>query len=146
MSRSGYIDDWDGDDWQYALCRGRVVRAFQGKRGQAFLKEMLATLDAMPEKRLIADDLETADGAVCAIGSVGKARGIDMSKLDPEDADSVAATFGIASSMAREIVWMNDEGGDHKETPEHRYERIRKWVAGEIKAPLPSPQETSDAP
>jgi hypothetical protein len=143
MSRSGYVDDWDGDDWQYALCRGRVVRAFQGKRGQAFLKEMLATLDAMPEKRLIADDLETADGAVCAIGSVGKARGVDMSKLDPEDADGVAAAFGIAPSMAREIVWTNDEGGDLKETPEERFARIRKWVASEIRGPFSSPQETA---
>jgi hypothetical protein len=136
MSRSGYIEDWDGDDWQYALCRGRVVRAFRGKRGQAFLKEMLAALDAMPEKRLIAHDLETSDGAVCAIGSVGKARGVDMSKLDPEDADTVAGTFGIAPSMAREIVYENDEGGIHNETPEDRFIRIRKWVVREIRDPV----------
>lgn len=145
MSRSGYVDDWDGDDWQYALCRGSIARAFKGKRGQAFLKEMLATLDAMPEKRLIADELETVDGAVCAIGAVGKARGVDMTKLDPEDADGVAATFGVAPSMAREIVWMNDEGGNHKETPEDRFVRIRKWIASEIRVTVPnSPQESAE--
>lgn len=144
MSRSGYMDDWDGDDWVAALCLGRVARAMKGKRGQAFLKEMLATLDAMPEKRLIANELETAEGAVCAIGSVGKARGVDMTKLDPEDPDGVAAAFGIAPSMAREIVYMNDEGGDYKETPEARFARIRGWVVSEIKAP-PSPQDTNGA-
>ena len=133
MSRSGYVDDCD-EDWQFALCRGKVVRAFKGKRGQAFLKEMLAALDAMPEKRLIAAELETAEGAVCAIGSVGKARGVDMAKLDPEDAEGVAATFGIAPSMAREIVYVNDEEGRRGETPEERFIRIRKWIASEIKA------------
>lgn len=138
MSRSGYVDDWDGDEWSYALCLGRVAVAFKGKRGQAFLKELLVTLDAMPEKRLIANDLETPEGAVCAIGSVGKARGVDMSKLDPEDAQAVGAAFGIAESMAREIVYVNDEGGDHKETPEQRFERIRKWVISKIKADLPA--------
>jgi hypothetical protein len=143
MSRSGYVDDWDCDDWQAALCRGSVVRAFKGKRGQAFLKEMLATLDAMPEKRLIANDLETEDGAVCAIGSVGKARGVDMKPLDPEDAEGVAAVFGIAPSMVREIVYMNDEGGwQHDETPEARFDRVRKWIASEIRPDKPSPQAT----
>lgn len=139
MSRSGYVEDWDCDDWSYALCLGKVARAFKGKRGQAFLVEMLAAMDAMPEKRLIANDLETPEGAVCAIGSVGRARGVDMSKLDPEDAEGVGAVFGIAQSMAREIVYMNDEGGDHEETPEQRFERIRKWVVSKIKTPSPDP-------
>lgn len=136
MSRSGYVEDWDGDDWQYALCRGRVVRAFKGKRGQALLKDMLTALDAMPEKRLIAHELETSEGAVCAIGSVGKLRGVDMSKLDPEDAEGVAGAFDIAPSMAREIVYENDEAGPHNETPEDRYARIRRWIVSEI-IPVP---------
>lgn len=144
MSRSGYMDDWDGDDWQAALCLGRVARAMKGKRGQAFLKEMLAALDAMPEKQLITNELETTEGAVCAIGSVGKARGVDMTKLDPEDPDGVAAAFGIAPSMAREIVYMNDEGGDYEETPEARFIRLRSWVARQIRAAAPeSPQGTA---
>ncbi len=131
MSRSGYVEDCD-EEWRFALYRGRVTRAFRGKRGQAFLKEMLETLDAMPEKKLIANDLEADDGCVCAIGSVGKARGVDMSKLDPEDADGVAAKFGIATSMAREIVWVNDEDGERDETPERRFERVRAWIVKEI--------------
>ena len=136
MSRSGYVDDWDFDGGEWAMIRGRgaVTSAFRGKRGQTFLKEMLAALDALPEKKLIANDLQAENGAVCAIGAVGKARGLDMSKLDPEDPDTVAAKFGIATAMAREIVYENDEAGFHSETPERRFERIRTWIASEIKS------------
>lgn len=134
MSRSGYSDDYpeDNSGWLY---RGAVRSAINGHRGQAFLKEMLATLDAMPEKKLIAGFLEE-EGAVCAIGSVGKARGVDMSKLDPEDADGVADAFGIAPALAREIVFENDDdfGFTVGETPEQRFERIRKWLVKYIHA------------
>ena len=70
MSRSGYSDDWDIGDNSGWLYRGAVERAIKGKRGQAFLKEMLAAMDALPEPKLIAEELEQ-EGAVCAIGSVG---------------------------------------------------------------------------
>lgn len=135
MSRSGYSDDWDiGSEWAMIRGRGAVTSAFRGKRGQAFLKEMLAALDALPEKKLIANVLEAESGAVCAIGAVGKARGLDMGKLDPEDYDTVAGTFGIATAMAREIVYMNDDCYD-RETPEQRFTKIREWIAAEIKQP-----------
>lgn len=57
MSRSGYSDDYDGDNWDLIRWRGAVTSAIRGKRGQAFLREALAALDAMPEKQLIAGDL-----------------------------------------------------------------------------------------
>lgn len=129
MSRSGYSCDYD--EWALIRWRGAVASAIRGRRGQEFLKEMLTALDELPEKKLIAHELE-AQGSVCAIGAVGKRRGVDMSKLDPEDRETVAHTFGIAPAMAAEIVWMNDEVW-HQETPEHRYERIRKWVKDQIK-------------
>lgn len=88
----------------------------------------------MPEKRLIADALET-DGEVCAIGAAGKARGIDMSLLEPEDGDGVAAAFDISRALALEIVYMNDEAFD-RETPEERFLKMREWIAGRIR---PSP-------
>lgn len=71
--------------------------------------------------------------AVCAIGAVGKSRGTEMAFLDPEDADAVARAFGIASVMAQEIVWVNDEAGPWRETPEQRFARVRKWVVGQIR-------------
>ncbi len=122
MSRSGYSDDCE--NWSLICWRGAVTSAIRGKRGQAFLRELLAALDALPEKRLIADELEIKDGAVCAIGAVGKARGIDMSVLDPENMEKVATTFDIADAFAKEIVWVNDEAGPWKETPEQRFIRV----------------------
>lgn len=132
MSRSGYDEDADWDDTSIWLYRGAVASALKGKRGQAFLKEMIAALDAMPVKELVAWELEQ-NGAVCAIGSVGRARGIDMTKLNPEDPDGVAETFGIATAMAREIVYMNDEAVWEQETPEQRFGRMRRWIDSQIR-------------
>jgi hypothetical protein len=128
MSRSGYSDDCEGGD----LYRGAVASAIRGKRGQAFLKEMLQALDALPEKTLIDYDLKR-DGQFCAIGAVGHARGVDMSDLDPEDIEHVAATFGIAAAMAREIVYENDEANWRIEMPEQRFERMRTWISQTIR-------------
>jgi hypothetical protein len=93
------------------------------------LREMASALDAMPAKRLIADDLEH-NGEVCALGCVGMARGLDMSKLDPENQEQVAKAFGIATALAMEIVYINDEW--HHATPEARWLAVRKWVAKQI--------------
>jgi hypothetical protein len=136
VSRSGY-GDYIENNWELIIWRGAVASAMRGKRGQAFLKELLAAMDALPEKKLIAHELE-AKGHVCAIGSVGAARGIDMSKLDPEDRDSVGRAFGIAPAMAAEIVFMNDEfDWSGKESPEVRFARMREWVRRQITAPIP---------
>lgn len=138
MSRSGYSDDCEN----VAMWRGAVASALRGRRGQAFLKEMLAAFDALPAPRLIENDL-AREGEVCAIGAVGKARGIDMSRIDPEDHDTVACSFDIAHAMACEIMYMNDEFEWKKETPEERFSRMRKWVAAQIE-PLMKQQQASD--
>ena len=126
MSRSGYTDDCDNLE----LWRGAVLRATRGRRGQKFFQDLLAALDAMPDKVLIANELEE-DGSVCAIGSLGKARGIDMGKIDPEDYDQVASTFDIAHCLAQEVAYMNDEW-TQSETPEQRWTRMRSWVQKQI--------------
>lgn len=134
MSRSGYSDDWD-DHWATIRWRGAVNAAIKGKRGQAFLKEMLVALDALPEKVLIAEELQdtTYSGQVCAIGAVGRARGVDMEKLDPEDRATVAGTFRISDALTAEIVYMNDEGA-YRETPAMRFARMRRWIESQIVA------------
>lgn len=132
MSRSGYSDDID-DNWALIKWRGRVTSAMRGRRGQKFLKELLTALDAMPEKRLVASEFEK-DGEVCALGAIGKARGIDMSNLDPDDDGSteiLASQFNIADPMAKEIVYMNDDGF-YSATPEIRWTRMREWIASHI--------------
>lgn len=128
MSRSGYCDDLE------PLCLGRwraqVASAIRGKRGQKLLTDLLHALDAMEVKELVAEELETADGQVCALGAVGKMRGCDMKNVDPEDSDIVARMFDIASQLAREIVYLNDEV--YFKTPAERYQYMRKWVSEQI--------------
>lgn len=125
MSRSGYSEDCENLD----LWRRSVENSIRGKRGQAFLGELIASLDEMPEKRLIAESLiEAPTGHVCALGAVGRRRGLDLEPLDPEDPWSVAKTFGIATCLAQEIVYENDECGGN-ETPEQRWTRVRAWAA-----------------
>jgi hypothetical protein len=129
MSRSGYSDDCDG--WELIRWRGAVTSAIRGGRGQAFLCEMLDALDALPDKRLTTGELQTADGDVCALGSVGLKRGADMTQIDPYDADQVASFFGVAQALVREIEAENDEGWG--ETPEQRWQRMRDWCEHRLK-------------
>ena len=129
MSRSGYT--YDVDQWQSIMWHGQVASSIRGKRGQEFLRALLAAFDEMPDKRLIADDLERG-GQVCAIGALGRARGVDMSKLDPDDDCSVAASFNIATPLACEIFFMNDELIQN-ETPEQRWSRMRNYVASLVR-------------
>ena len=141
MSRSGYSDDCE--QWDLIRWRGQVASAIRGKRGQAFLRELLDALDAMPIKRLIANDLvidapafvppEMASGNVCAIGSVGVKRGVDMTNIDVDDYDRIAKEFGIAHQLVQEIEFMNDEGA-WGETPEERWTRMRKWVVKNLRS------------
>ena len=133
MSRSGYADGCD-DDLALGRWRGMVASAIRGKRGQKLLTDLAAALDAMPEKALIIGELETAEGEVCALGALGKARGLDMAAIDPSEPDVVAAAFDIAECLAQEIVWMNDEYFDAytAKTPEERWRGMRKWAAKQI--------------
>jgi hypothetical protein len=134
MSRSGYSDDCDN----LGLWRGAVHRAITGYRGQHLLKRLRDALDAMPAKRLIADEIQNTSGEVCALGA-----------LDPSatsyDARDLADHFGVAWSLAAEITYLNDEAGRfhwvrdidgefvrHDETPEERWKRMRAWVSEHI--------------
>jgi hypothetical protein len=140
VSRSHYsdCDPFDQEAWLRLMgYRQAVANALQGKRGQAFLREMLAALDALPQPRLIAHELE--EGCeVCALGSVGRARQLDLSGLDPEGHEELAKLFGIAPSMVREIEYENDEGNAcGGETPEERFQRMRAWICENLKEPAP---------
>lgn len=125
MSRSGYSDDY-GDDDPLALGRYRaqVGSAIRGKRGQTLLRELLAALEAMPDKQLVAGELE-ADGQFCALGVVGQARGLNLAAIDTYDVESLGPKFNIAEQLAREIMWVND---DH--VMDH------KWVEVDIVGPV----------
>jgi hypothetical protein len=130
MSRSGY-DGYNGYEIPPELGDNIIHRSINGKRGQNMLRDLLAALDAMPNKRLISDDL-IRDGEVCAIGALGLARGVDIEKLDPSFTRSIAKAFGIAPAMVQEIEYQNDDRVE-EEAPEQRWERMRHWVASQIK-------------
>ena len=137
------------------MWRGMVASATRGKRGQQFFKDLLSALDAMSEKRLIADLLEDGPaGEVCAIGALGRARGVDMRALDPECPEQVAPIFNIAECLAQEVVYMNDEYSRYVHfelpgpprypykahdwyrreiTPEERWQHMRDWVSKQIR-------------
>lgn len=140
MSRSGYSDDCD-DNWALICWRGAVKSALRGRRGQAFLRELIDALDALPQPRLISHDLVVAPeyeviGAAeyCALGAVGRQRRLALTEVDPYDRETVAGTFGIADAMAAEIMHENDEGGGYwNDTPEKRWARVRAWAVANLK-------------
>lgn len=137
MSRSNYSDDGD-DNRSLIKWRGMVASATRGSRGQQFFHDLISALDAMPEKALIVGELENADG-VCAIGSLGKARGIDMTKLDPEVPEDVGAAFNIAPCLAQEVVYMNDEWL-YSESPQDRWKRMKKWAEEQLRTAVTPPK------
>ncbi len=142
MSRSGYHEDID--NWDLIRWRGQVASAIRGKRGQGLLRELLAALDAMPEKALVTSEYETEQGEVCTLGALGKARGIEMKGFDPDDYDGWANTFDVAHQLVQEITFLNDEGW-YNETPEQRWQRMRKWVAAQISDPTSHRPDASPA-
>lgn len=164
MSRHGYTEDEGDDPLEMGRWRGRVASTIRSKRGQAFLREVSAALDAIPGKRLISEELKTVDGEFCTLGAVGAVRGVDLEAIDPEDYDAVAAAFGIHPVMAQEIMWENDEQisrfdyieveicgplhprdlwRGHKRTvrvpaehaAERRWQHMRDWVESHITPP-----------
>jgi hypothetical protein len=129
MSRHGYSDQYDGS--QLAMWRGVISSATRGKRGQAFFRSLVAALDAMPEKSLVAGELETQEGAVCALGCLGKARGVDISGVDTEDWGTLGELFDIAPQLAQEVMFINDDGGARAD--ENRWKLVRDWAARQIR-------------
>lgn len=134
MNRAGYSEDLD--QWSLICWRGAVKSALRGARGQAFLRELLRALDALPAPELIDEELEMG-GKVCALGAVGKLRGINMDDLDPYDREGVSRVFNIAEAMAAEIMYENDEAWRVK-TPRQRWEHIRAWAIEHLDGDLES--------
>ncbi len=131
MSRSGYVDDGDIEQWDLIRWRGAVASSIRGKRGQAFLLEMWKAMTALPEPKLIANSLAENDGAVCALGSVCRARGVDLSSIDPESGDGIAGILGIPEPLAKEIMFLNDDYST--EAPEARWARMKKWAEDHLR-------------
>lgn len=139
MSRIIY-DEWDEEDWGLRAGRwfGRVRSSFLGRKGQNALRETEAALLALPQKRLIANEL--CDGSdVCVLGAVGLVKGItakDLQGLGELDCDEISEwaekNLGFKPTLAWVLHEWNDEDFGFL-IPEERYsailQRIRDWLA-----------------
>lgn len=146
MSRTSYSDD-EYFPGQFALWRANVNRSLAGARGQAALRDLEAALLALPEKRLIADDVAKG-GEVCAVGalvahrkvSLGQAREDVLKELggEPrdeewEDGDEEGETeaIGVEAGIPRLVAWRLVELNDMDlecASPEQRYEKVLAWT------------------
>lgn len=125
MSRSGLYED-DGDDpLATGRWRGAVKSAINGKRGQAFLRDLAEALDAMPNKVLVAGELQADNGCHCTLGVIGQKRGLNVAKMDVDNYDAIADSLDVNAKVAQEIMWENDEAFDDHE-----------WVEVEICGPM----------
>lgn len=150
MSRSGYSDDID--HWKLIRWRGQVASALRGARGQKFLRELIAALDALPEKKLVASNFKCEDG-VCAFGAVAAARKIDTTRLqrlaeledDHQLPKAVSSAFDVAEALAAEVMHINDEDrwpSDHKDDA-RRWARMRAWAEEHLIEWEPATQATA---
>lgn len=146
MGRSGYVDyGFDDIDSILALgrYRGQVSSALRGKRGQAMLRDLVAALEAMPERRLLSHVI-VEEGEVCALGAVAQHRGVDVTDLNPTEdelynsdyakTEELAARLDIADCLAREVTFLNDEGVYRTESPEERWSRMYEWAKSRLLA------------
>lgn len=155
--RINYSDEEDFPG-QFALFEANCRRSMRGKAGQRELRELEASLLALPEKRLIKDALTDDGGGVCAIACYARHKGVDVLKCDPEDeSDEVGIEAGMPRLVAWSVVGQNDihldtvwevadgplnrwgatyHGGIalvRDMTPEERYEKMLAWVRAHLR-------------
>lgn len=137
------------------LWAANVERSLKGKKGQSALRELEAALLALPEKRLIADHLES-NGEVCALGALGKYKGKPIPP-EPKHCDEYGEwqesyeieeqmidfgrVLGVPRLVAIEIVYRNDNEWFREFTPEQRYQRMLAWTQKQL---MPVAASTSE--
>lgn len=167
--RLNYTDDEDFPG-QFGLFQGNCARSVASKAGQAALKRLEAALLALPEKRLIREELQDYDGNVCALGALARQEGV-LPDVHADDNDADPDEFGRTVLMfPRLVAWkvveqndvMNEDEHGWAEgptlppergwpyragiwtrreiTPEERYRNVLTWVQSSIK-PNSAPRE-----
>lgn len=86
----------------------------------------------MPEKRLVRGELEDKEGSVCALGCLGKAKGVALDPHDTYEWDKLGEVFNIAPQLAQETMYINDEWARYG-TPEDRWDEVRAWAVDQIR-------------
>jgi len=134
----------DGENWDYIRWAGAEKKTFNGKPGQAILKEIEQALLSMPEKRLIQDEWVTEDD-VCILGSLHVFRKVKEENISWENArhaiseenivgfessDIAQRILHLTRTMAWTIIYENDEWTVG--TPEQRYDNMLRYVRSRI--------------
>lgn len=129
------------------LWRANLRRQLAGRRGQQLLRELLAAIDALPEKKL---GTQLYDGdQVCSFGAVALQRRVaageepqavlaDLQSHNDEADDGLMPDWAewylqIPPHMAWEIPFVNDNEYGDLETPEQRWIRVRAWICANLK-------------
>ncbi len=123
------------------LWEANQERSLKSRKGQAALRRLEAALLALPEPKLVADAIETADGLVCGLGALAKHEGYQGSlelpevswnewETGPEVEDAMLALareLNIPKLVAVAIIYQNDEYYG-TQTPERRYSKVLNWT------------------
>ena len=134
---------YDTEHVAIGLWQSMYQRSLKGKRGQRNLRDFIAALDAMPEKRLISDAQvekeydedkdEYVVVGVCAVACFAAARGKDPAYFGDEDDSDIYSTAelgrsaGLSWTMAWEMTNANDEEFGSL-SPEERWQAMRDWA------------------
>jgi hypothetical protein len=141
MSRLYQDDCGDAEPWMEGQQAGALRSAIRGNRGQQFLRDLVAGLDALPEQKLSAGALENEEtGCCCAFGAVRRYRGTDAVPLyfDPREEDldpsHFAEPFNVATALAWEVVEANEgwSASNCEAAMRQRWSRVRAWAARQL--------------
>jgi len=119
---------------QFELWQANCERSLKGRKGQTALRELETALLALSSKRLIAQELQNAEGDVCAIGALAKYRGREEKDFiaDPEyEMQEVGVELGMPRLVAWKVVEVNDLEYAHL-SPEARYMRVTEWIQRQL--------------
>ena len=135
MSRLYYDDDCDPSE--EGLRRGWLRSAIRGQRGQRFLRDLVAGLDALPTPELSSGALEDPEtGCCCAFGAVRRLRGPKNVPIwfHPEEEDmtpdSLAEPFDVPETLAWAVVQANEEifSSNTERDRRRRWAEVRAWA------------------
>jgi hypothetical protein len=139
MSRLYYEDDFDYR--LEGLQQGWLKSAVRGQRGQQFLRDLVAALDALPTPELSCGALEDAEtGCCCAFGAVRRFRGPENVNLwfHPEEEDitpdDLANPFGVPQTLAWAVVQVNEEMNESntEQGRRRRWAEVRAWAVSHL--------------
>lgn len=124
------------------LWEANQERSLKSRKGQAVLRRLEAALLALPEPKLVADEIKTADGIVCALGALAISEGYQGNLELPETSFdawgntgsevedamlALAKLLDVPRLVAVAIIRENDE--DYRvKTPEQRYNHVLAWT------------------